>query len=106
MATPPHSIALNATSVPTTRPSPNQTAPLVLPLLVLPPLKVTRSDPECPFDVARTLASTVAVFTVLVYAVVANVTGSAGVSPLARSSEKKTRAKPGAGTGIVQAFAS
>jgi hypothetical protein len=78
-------------------------AELTLPGLVLPKYPLTLM-PACPFDVAKTDGSTVAVFLVLVCTVVANVTvvpppPSDSVRAL---SVRKTSAKAGPGTGIVQ----
>ena len=58
--------------------------------------------PLCPLLVASTIGSTVAVFTVFVIDDVENVSGSWGVASESAVSEKKTRAKPGAGTWIWQ----
>ena len=73
---------------------------LVLPNCIL-------STPECPFEVANTACATLAVFWALLYAVVGNVfvaslidtNGSWGGEE--EVLERKTRAKPGAGTGTV-----
>jgi hypothetical protein len=75
-------------------------APL-LPLLVLPSLLFI---PLCPFDVASTEGSTVAVFWVFVYADVEKVVEAA---PLVSVDwpVRNTRANPGAGTGIWQVLA-
>ena len=85
--------------------SPTNKAEFFICELVLPIFSL--STPECPFEVASTAGATLAVFLVLPNAVVANVfvarlidiNGSSGRGEL--ELEKKTRAKLGAGTGIV-----
>jgi hypothetical protein len=89
-----------ATTAPATPPPTALTrpAPLVaLPLLVLPSLRVA---PLCPLLVASTLGSIVAVFAVFVTLVVENVAVivCAASAPESASPERKTSAKPGAGT--------
>lgn len=77
---------------------------LTLPWLVLP--NFFKSFPECPFDVANTDGFTVAVFMVLVTAVVEKVRASSGLDVTAGSEEERnTIANPGAGTGIWQVLA-
>ena len=58
------------------------------------------SAPECPFEVAKTLGATLAVLRVLVYADVENVR-VAWPTERTGEEEKKTSAKPGAGTGMI-----
>jgi len=70
-------------------------APFQLPLLVLASLHV---DPEWPLLVASTPALIVAVFAVFVNAVVANVLVVDGLDSENAADERKTSAKPGAGT--------
>lgn len=72
-------------------------APLTDPWLVLP--KTFLSPPECPFDVASTDESTVAVLRVLVNALVENVMGT-WPSVSASSLPRNTSAKSGALSGI------
>lgn len=74
-------------------------APETRSLLVLP--STARSTPLYPLLVAMTLAATVAVFTLFVTAVVANVCVCVAASSAAAVS-KKTRTAPGAGTRMEQ----
>lgn len=84
----------------------NLTAPLrflTLPGLVLPIF--SRSDPECPLEVAKTAELTDIVLTVFVTTVVGKDVTLAGTAGSSATSATKTRAKPGAGTVILQLFA-
>jgi len=80
-----------------------QGIPPELPLLVLP--SSTLDFPLCPLEVANTDGSTVAVFTVFVYAVVGNVTVFGELESLSVASDKNTSANPGAGTLIAHVLA-
>lgn len=77
-------------------------APL-LPLLVL-LIFFVRCEPALPLDVARAEEGTVAVFIVFVTAVVGKVCVLDGVLSSKAPSERKTSAKPGAGTVTKQVF--
>lgn len=83
-------------------PGPNPalgSAPL-LPLLVA--SRCWRSEPLCPFDVARTEGFTVAVFSCLPVTVdVENVIVDLGSTSESASEVRKTSAKPGAGTSML-----
>ena len=77
-------------------------APLKLPLLVL-PNSLLASIPVCPFEVANTAGSTVAVPIVLVNTVVGKVREADPECSVnaEEEDERKTRAAQGAGTGMV-----
>lgn len=96
----PESIATRLNRLGTT---PYAATPAFRPLLV--PPNFFLSFPECPFDVARTAGSIVAVPRVLVRAVVAKVLTSFGDDSERKLSLMKTSAKPGEGTGTLHVFA-
>jgi len=75
-------------------------AALILPTLVL-PKPTSLFIPECPFDVASTVGSTCAVLWAFVRAVVANVCVACPMLTCSAPLSRKTRAKPGAGTGTT-----
>lgn len=92
-----------ATTAPNTSPL-TCTPALILrpPLLVLPYPALSFS--ECPFDVASTKGSTVAVFMVFVCAEVVNVLGDCPRLTNSSLLFKNTNAKPGALTGITHSL--
>lgn len=77
--------------------APGIAAPLTPPFSLL-VLDKCQEFPECPFEVAKTDGSTVTVFIFFVTDVVANVVVVDGFDSEYASVDKKTRAKPGAGT--------